>query len=120
MKILLDMNLSPTWVDALAEEGIEAVHWSTIGQAAAKDNEIFDWARKNNFIIFTHDLDFGTMLAMTRASAPSVIQVRTQDVMPSSMGRSVISVLRTHAEILDQGALIVVDERRARVRILPI
>jgi predicted nuclease of predicted toxin-antitoxin system len=37
MKILIDMNLSPLWVDAFLEAGIEAVHWSTIGDPAAID-----------------------------------------------------------------------------------
>jgi predicted nuclease of predicted toxin-antitoxin system len=37
MKILIDMNLSPLWVDALTEAGIESVHWSTIGDPAAID-----------------------------------------------------------------------------------
>jgi predicted nuclease of predicted toxin-antitoxin system len=31
MKLLLDMNLSPTWVGFLEENGFEAVHWSTVG-----------------------------------------------------------------------------------------
>jgi predicted nuclease of predicted toxin-antitoxin system len=30
MKILIDMNLSPLWVDVLTAAGIEAMHWSTI------------------------------------------------------------------------------------------
>ena len=31
MKLLVDMNLSPSWVERLARHGFEAVHWSTIG-----------------------------------------------------------------------------------------
>ena len=34
MKLLVDMNLSPSWVDRLARHGFEAVHWSTIGRGA--------------------------------------------------------------------------------------
>ena len=34
MKILIDMNLSPMWVQFLVSHGIEAVHWSTIGDAS--------------------------------------------------------------------------------------
>ncbi len=41
-----------------------------------------EWAKTNSHIVFTHDLDFGAILAATNAIAPSVIQVRTQDVMP--------------------------------------
>ena len=120
MKILLDMNLSPTWVETLAKSNIEAIHWSTIGPANTKDSEIFDWARRNDFVILTHDLDFGTILALTRAAGPSVIQVRTQEIMPASLGTKVVSVIDRHGDVLSKGALIVIDESRARVRILPL
>ncbi|MEH2012300.1 DUF5615 family PIN-like protein [Nostoc sp.] len=76
--MLLDMNLSPDWVLVLESAGFEAVHWSTIGSPSATDKVIMAWALTNDCIVFTHDLDFGTLLAMTQADAPSVIQVRSQ------------------------------------------
>lgn len=82
MKLLLDMNLSPLWIEFFERNGWIAVHWSSIGNARATDREIMEWARANNYVVFTHDLDFGTILAATRAGNPSVIQVRTQDVLP--------------------------------------
>jgi predicted nuclease of predicted toxin-antitoxin system len=66
MKILIDMNLSPEWVEEFKLHGLEAIHWSTIGKHDAPDNVIMDWARKNEHIVFTHDLDFGTALALTK------------------------------------------------------
>lgn len=44
---------------------------------------VMGWARENGHVVFTHDLDFGTLLALTRASGPSVVQVRAHDVLPS-------------------------------------
>lgn len=120
MKILLDMNLSPDWVDVLAKHDISVVHWSTVGDPRAEDTEIIDWARTNDYIVFTHDLDFGTMLALTGAESPSVIQVRTQDVTPAHLETIVLEVLRNHKLLLESGALIVLDEGRERVRILPL
>jgi predicted nuclease of predicted toxin-antitoxin system len=35
MRLLIDMNLSPRWTDALAGFGIEATHWSEIGARSA-------------------------------------------------------------------------------------
>ena len=61
------------------------VHWSTVDIRAA-DDVIMSWARENGFIVFTHDLDFGVLLALTQAENPSVIQVRTQDVFPECWG----------------------------------
>ena len=78
------------------------------------------WARDNQSVVFTHDLDYGIVLALTRAGTPSVIQARTQDVSPAHLGSRVISVLRAHHDVIASGALITIDEAKFRVRILPI
>lgn len=120
MKILIDMNLSPDWVDVLTENGFEAAHWSAIGDPRADDPTLMDWARANGCVVFTHDLDFGALLALTQAESPSVIQVRTQDVAPAHLSGMVIAALRNYAPQLEAGALIVLDEGKSRVRILPL
>lgn len=120
MKILIDMNLSPDWTAAFAAQKIESVHWSTVGDPRAEDTKIMEYARANDFVVFTHDLDFGTLLALTQAASPSVVQVRAQNILPSHLANTVIAVLRANEETLERGALIVVDEGRARVRILPL
>jgi predicted nuclease of predicted toxin-antitoxin system len=120
MKFLIDMNLSPQWVSFLAEQGFTAVHWSTVGQPRAPDSEILDFAAANDWIVFTHDLDFGTLLAALRTGMPSVIQVRTQDVLPSAIGDVVLRAIRITKPNLEAGALVTVDSFRHRVRVLPI
>ncbi len=117
--IVIDMNLAPAWADLLQAHGWQAIHWSSVGDPRATDREIMDWAVPNGHIVFTHDLDFGTALALTHASGPSVIQVRGQDVLPDHMGDLVMAALRQHEDILAAGALLVIDEARTRVRILP-
>jgi predicted nuclease of predicted toxin-antitoxin system len=119
MKILVDMNLSPLWVDTFAKHGIEAIHWASAGDPRATDRTIMDWASANGYIVFTHDLDFGALLAATQASGPSVIQVRSQEVLPDQIEATVISVIKQFQTALEAGALITVDETRSRVRILP-
>jgi predicted nuclease of predicted toxin-antitoxin system len=120
MKILIDMNLSPDWVKVLESAGWESAHWSTVGDMRAPDEEIMSWARENGYIVFTHDLDFGFLLALTRAESPSVIQVRTQDVFPEVLGDRLVRVLREHEPVLEKGALLTVDEGRSRIRVLPL
>ena len=120
MKLLLDMNLSPTWVRFLEENGFEAVHWSTTGAPTATDAVIMAWARERGFVVVTHDLDFSALLASTEALGPSVIQVRTQDVLPDAVGADVVRVLREHRAALDEGAIVSIDELASRVRVLPI
>ena len=120
MKILVDMNLSPEWCAAFAAEGWSAVHWSSLGDARAPDRVILEWARANGHVLFTHDLYFSAILAATQGSAPSVIQVRTQDVMPDAMGALVIAAIRKYQAHLEAAAIVSLDQARARVRILPL
>ncbi len=114
------MNLPPAWAAVLSAEGWDTIHWSAVGDPGALDHEIMEWARAHGYVVFTHDLDFGTLLVTGQAQGPSVIQVRTQNVMPERLGVLVVASLRRHERLLESGALIVVDEARARVRILPL
>jgi len=53
-----------------------------------------DYAGDNGFVIFTHDLDFGALLASRKSRQPSVIQIRTQDTLPTAIGEMVVRALR--------------------------
>ena len=106
IKILIDMNLSPNWVEIFDAEDWEAVHWSKVGDYGAKDEVILKWAKDHGFIVFTHDLDFGTLLAATKSIAPSVIQVRAQNVLPESLNKIVVNAIHQFENELVQGALI--------------
>jgi predicted nuclease of predicted toxin-antitoxin system len=120
MKILIDMNLPPGWVSVLEEAGHTASHWSNIGSLNAPDREVLAWAKANGYLLFTHDLDFGAILAATEAEGPSVIQIRTQDISPDHAKTLLLNIINKFAENLLQGALISVDEERSRVRVLPL
>jgi predicted nuclease of predicted toxin-antitoxin system len=120
MKILVDMSLSPEWTAVFAAHGWEAVHWSTIGDARASDRVIMDWARAHGYTVLTHDLDFSAVLAATQADGPSVVQIRTQDVLPSHLASIVLRVLAEYKSAIESGVLISVDEAGGRVRLLPL
>jgi predicted nuclease of predicted toxin-antitoxin system len=119
-RLLVDMNLSVEWIPLLRDAGHEAVHWSEVGDPRAPDTALMQWSLDNAYAVFTHDLDFGTMLALSGASGPSVLQVRCLNVLPEAIGPLVLALLRTYANEIEQGALVVADERRERVRILPL
>ncbi len=70
-------------------------------------------------MVVTHDLDFSALLAATRAIGPSVIQVRTQDVLPNALQRVLIHAIKQFNDQLEKRALISVDPQRARARVLP-
>jgi predicted nuclease of predicted toxin-antitoxin system len=119
LSILIDMNLSVEWVQLLEQAGWSAVHWSSAGAIDADDQEVMSWATAHKHIVFTHDLDFGSALALTHATGPSVIQLRGQRVLPEHVGPLVLAALRQYEAELDAGALIVIEESKSRVRILP-
>jgi predicted nuclease of predicted toxin-antitoxin system len=119
-RLLVDMNLSVEWIPLLRDAGHKAVHWSEVGDPRAPDTALMQWARENAYAVFTHDLDFGTMLALSGASFPSVLQVRCLNVLPEAISPLVLALLRAYANEIEQGALVVADERRERVRILPL
>jgi predicted nuclease of predicted toxin-antitoxin system len=120
MKFLIDMNLSPRWCGILQAEGWDTVHWSDIGIASAPDYEIMQRALNESRVVLTHDLDYGALLAATQAAGPSVVQVRTQDVRTQSLAPMLIPLLRNYENELDSGALLIVDEAKSRVRLLPL
>lgn len=120
MNILLDMNLSPDWVEILQSAGFPTRHWSEVGEITAPDHVIMSWALVHDYVVFTHDLDFGAILAATNAAAPSVFQVRVQDVMPEKMRATIIQAFQQFEEQLLQGALVTLDMAKVRVRVLPL
>jgi predicted nuclease of predicted toxin-antitoxin system len=120
MNALIDMNLSPLWVRLFVERGIEAAHWSTVGPPTAPDSQILDYAASNGFVVFTHDLDFGMLLAARKSRGPSVLQVRTQDVLPTAIGTIVLRAIASASEHLEAGAIVTVDVAQHRIRLLPI
>lgn len=120
MKLLIDMNLSPRWSEMLATAGIEASHWSALGAKNAPDSEIMRYARENDYVVLTHDLDFSAILAATHGEKPSVVQIRTDDVNPDVIGKQIIAALHQMTLELEAGALLTVDTNRTRLRVLPL
>jgi len=120
MKLLLDMNISPRWVDFLQEYGICAVHWATVGAPDATDSQIMAFAREHEYIVFTHDLDFSAILAASGDTKPSVIQLRTDDISPEASGAYILTALQQLQTELEEGVLLTIDTKRSRVRVLPL
>jgi predicted nuclease of predicted toxin-antitoxin system len=120
VKLLVDMNLSPSWVERLAGHVLEAVHWSTVGAATAPDVEILTWANEHHFVVITNDLDFSAILAASAGAAPSVVQIRTQDLLSDEAVSIVAKAIEAHREDIERGALLSIDEGGTRVRMLPL
>ncbi len=120
MRILIDMNLSPRWVDVLADAGIECIHWSSVGETTASDSFIMAFAKGAGYVVLTHDLDFGSILAATHGDKPSVIQIRSGTLSTAAIGPFVIKTLIQMEAEIESGALLTIEPPRARIRLLPL
>jgi predicted nuclease of predicted toxin-antitoxin system len=119
MRVLVDLNLSPRWIEWLRDSGLEATHWSTVGDLKASDAEIMAYAAARGYVVLTHDLDFSSVLAASRGIKPSVVQIRAEDVSVEVIGVQVVAALRQAATELEEGALLTIDHARTRLRLLP-
>lgn len=120
MKVLVDMNLSPRWAAELQSAGFESLHWSQVGDARAPDEEILAWCAEHGYVLLTHDLDFGAILAASRGNSPSVVQLRGGNVVPEAMLARVARALRQVDAELARGALVTIEPDQHRVRLLPL
>ncbi len=115
----MDVNLTPRWVEFLRERGVETVHWSALGPLTAPDERLLEAAAEGGYVLLTHDQDMGTLLALGKGRRPSVV-LSTGDLRPQAVGPRLLAVLRGLEEDLLAGALVVVEDRRVRVRRLPL
>ncbi len=76
MRLLIDANLSPRVAEGLRSAGYDAGHVADLDMVTATDEQIFDRAVADDLVVVTADSDFGKLLALRRASNPSVIHVR--------------------------------------------
>jgi predicted nuclease of predicted toxin-antitoxin system len=118
MRLLVDMNLTPRWVEFLARQGWETAHWSSVGDARASDRQIMDWTRERGFVLVTSDLDFPHMLAQTNSGGPSVVLLRGEPLIPEVRGEALSRLCR---EELAPGAIAVLDLRdTSSSRVVPL
>lgn len=121
MRLLLDNNLSLRLVDGLAVGGHDAVHVRDLGLAAAADPVVMSAAYDDKRVLVTGDTDFGTLLAQSGASAPSVVLLRMEtNRRPAAQVRVLLANLPQVEADLEQGCLVVIDDARLRVRRLPL
>ncbi len=121
MKFLVDNALSPQVSARLQSEGYDSVHVRKYGLESATDEIVFDRAASEDRIIVSADSDFGTLLAARASSKPSVILFRRALTRaPARQAEILLANLPALAELLEAGAIVVIEDTRMRARSLPI
>jgi predicted nuclease of predicted toxin-antitoxin system len=121
MRFLVDNALSPGVAAGLREAGHDATHVRDSGLAAAADITIFEHADRERRVIVSADTDFGTLLARRKAASPSVILFRGATPRNARAQTDLLLAnLRELGSIIEHGAIVVIEPRRLRVRMLPI
>jgi predicted nuclease of predicted toxin-antitoxin system len=120
LKILVDVNLSPEWIRILCSRGWNAVHWTAIGPANATDATLFGWARENDAILLTQDLDFTKIIFHEQSRRPSVVLLRLKNELDPSQQTRVCDLIKSAGTQLASGAILIIDSQNARLRSLPI
>lgn len=90
------------------------------GLERASDSEICEFARTEDRVVLAFDLDFGAILALNLLARPSVVIFRLSDETASSVNARLDLVIRDQSAALQSGALVLVEDSRYRVRMLPI
>ncbi len=119
MRFLADMGVSTGVVEWLRNHGHDAKHLREEGLHRMPNGEIFTKAIHENRIIITFDLDFGEIVALAKGKRASVILFRLHNTRTSHLLDRLSAVLKDSAKALEEGAVVVVEESRHRVRYLP-
>jgi predicted nuclease of predicted toxin-antitoxin system len=109
VKLLYDLNLSPSLVHWLDDLYPESAHVFTVGLQRLGDDAVWRYAGDHGYILVTTDADFDDM-SLLLGAPPKTVRVRRE----KTSTRMVVDILRRHyAEIQALGG-----DAEARVLLL--
>jgi predicted nuclease of predicted toxin-antitoxin system len=120
MQFLADMGVSSRVVDWLRSQGHDVAHLRERGLQRLPNGDIFVLAAQEQRILLTFDLDFGEIVAHSPTTTVSVLIFRLKNTRTSHVIKRLNAVLEESSTQLSQGAVVVVEEARHRIRKLPI
>jgi predicted nuclease of predicted toxin-antitoxin system len=120
IRLLADVHISPKTVGDLQKQGYEIMRSSEFLPANAPDINILEFARTENWIVLTQDLDFSMLVALSRYSQPSLITLRLSSAKPDIVTQKLLDVLPQIEEALQEGSAITIQDESIRIRKLPV
>jgi len=120
IKLIGDMNISPETIAYLQERGWNIIRVSEVLPANTSDQEILDFAKKNNRVIITQDLDFSMLIALQGYQQPSLITLRLSSSNIDFVNQKLLEVLNLWQDQINQGIALTVEDQKIRLRNLPI
>lgn len=120
ISILLDQGLPRSAACVLRDEGWDVLHTGDIGLSRSTDKQILDYARRDKRVIITLDSDFHTILALTNASAPSVIRIRLEGLRGPGLAHLIKRIWPEIEPQVKKGAMVTVTELGIRIRNIPL
>lgn len=119
-RIVIDQGLAATAAKILRDDSWDAVHVREIGMHEAADDAILDYAAGESRVVITLDRDFPQILALTKATRPSVVLIRQQRLRAAELAALIASIWRDYEYELEQGCILKIGARGTRMRRLPL
>jgi predicted nuclease of predicted toxin-antitoxin system len=109
MKLLLDANISWRIIKLIANDFSNCLHANNIPvNQPAKDIEIWQFAKQNNFTILTHDDDFEKLLLL-KGVPPKVIVLKTFNKSTKQISEILISKKETIESFISNEELMILE-----------
>jgi predicted nuclease of predicted toxin-antitoxin system len=119
LRFIADIHISPITVRALCSAGYDAIRVTEVLPATASDAEILEFARHNNRIVVTQDLDFSALVALNGYDRPSLITLRLTSAQPDEVSVRILGTLSSLASTLSHGVAVTISDKAVRIRQLP-
>lgn len=116
MRFLADMGVHRAVVDWLEAQNHNVAHLRDLELHTLPDPEIFEKAVAEHRVVLTFDLDFGEITAYSKGKRAGVVLFRLHNTRAQHVIERLSRVLADSSTALGEGAIVIVEEGRHRVR----
>jgi len=120
VKTFADVDISPRVVEYRRQAGHDAARITDLMDARANDEDVLARAASAGAVRISRDHDFSALVAVSGATAPSLVNIRLSSVDPKAISDAILTVLGETADEIAGGAVVTIDDGGARLHRLPI